>query len=70
MNTDIKLLAIATSEAIRELGTVPSGELYVHLMSRITLTEYESILSALIRAKLIERKHHLLTWIGPVLKGN
>lgn len=69
MTVDIKLIAIAASETIRELGSVSSGELYMGLMSRINLTEYESIVSALVRAKLITRKNHLLTWIGPVVES-
>lgn len=61
----------AVAEAIRDLsaasplGSVPSGELYAHLMGRMSLASYQSIIDTLVGAKLITNHSHLLMWIGP-----
>lgn len=55
----------ALSEAIRELGEVPSGHLYAHLLGRMSLSAYMSMIDALAGATLITRRNHLLVWIGP-----
>lgn len=44
---------------------VPSGELYAQLMGKLTLGQYEAIIRILIKARMVEQKNHLLTWIGP-----
>lgn len=51
------------ADAIRELGAVPSGELYVRVMDVLTLEQYRSIIGILTRAGMIECRGHLLTWI-------
>ena len=45
----------AVTDAIRDLGSVPSGELYARLMDRMSLQAYQGILDALTRARLITR---------------
>jgi len=45
-------------------GEVPSGELYARLMDKFSLETYERMIKVLIRSGLIERKFHLLRWIG------
>lgn len=45
-------------------GQIPSGELYARLMDKFSLSQYESIIRTLVRAKLIDEKHHLLRWIA------
>jgi len=58
--------ALALTEAIRELGSVPSGELYARVMNTFSIGSYENIIRALVNAKLVrEDASHLLTWIGP-----
>ena len=52
------------AEAIRELGEVPSGHLYAGAMNHLTLENYQAVIDALKRAKLVEERNHLLTWIG------
>lgn len=55
----------AIGDAIRDLGSVPSGALYVQVMNHISLETYNGIIGALIRAGLVRRDDsHLLTWIG------
>lgn len=44
-------------------GQIPSGELYARLMDKFTLDQYESIIRTLERAKVIDRRNHLLRWI-------
>jgi len=57
---------IAVGEAIRELGSVPSGEMYAQLMPKLSIEDYEGIIRILVNAKLVKRSHsHMLTWIGP-----
>ena len=56
---------LAIAEAIRELGSVPSGHLYARLMDRFSLDQYESLIQILVRENLITRGNdHLLRWIA------
>jgi hypothetical protein len=52
------------TETIRDLKEVPAGHLYAQLMNHMSLSTFESIVALLVRAKLVTRKNHLLTWIG------
>jgi hypothetical protein len=54
----------AVADAIRELGSVPSGHLYASLMGQMTLDTYYQILAALKDAGLVKEENHLLTYIG------
>lgn len=60
-------IILAVSEAIRELGEVPAGELYALMMAKgMTLAQFEAIIGQLEGAKLVRRESsHLLRWIGP-----
>lgn len=50
---------------IRELKQVPSGELYAHVMDKLSLENYTKVIELLKKAKLVEESNaHLLTWIG------
>jgi hypothetical protein len=56
----------AVGDAIRELGSVPSGHLYARLCGHLDINSYQKVIDALIGAKLVRRdESHLLTWIGP-----
>jgi hypothetical protein len=56
----------AVANAIKELGSIPSGHLYVHLNNSLTLDEYNRIIGLLKGAELITvGDDHLITWIGP-----
>jgi hypothetical protein len=68
MNVKV-IAAVAVAEAIRDLGEVPSGHLYVALMSKMSLNEYNRIISALKGAGLVEEKSYLLKWVGPKLEA-
>lgn len=57
--------ASAVAEAIRDLGSVPSGELYVQLMQHMSLATYEAILNILQRADLVVIANHVVRWTGP-----
>jgi hypothetical protein len=63
------LATMAVAEAIRELGSVPSGHLYAQLMGQLSLESYGAILRTLKGAGLVEEKSHLLTWVGPTLEN-
>jgi DNA-binding IscR family transcriptional regulator len=56
----------AVADAIKELGTVPSGDLYAHLMRHgISLEVYEKIIARLRDDGLIfVSSGHLITWKG------
>ena len=54
----------AVADAIRELGEIPSGHLYAHLMSKLSLEQYEQVIGVLKQAGLITESNHLLTWVG------
>lgn len=55
----------AVSEAIRDLGSVPSGHLYARLISYMQLPTYNALIDSLKRQGLVSEKAHLLTWVGP-----
>ena len=57
-------ILIAVADAIRELGEVPSGHLYAHLMSKLSLEQYEQVIATLKQAGLITESNHLLSWVG------
>jgi hypothetical protein len=54
----------ALAEAIRDLGQVPSGRLYMSVMGVMNLDQYQQAIGALVKAGLVEDRHHLLVWIG------
>jgi hypothetical protein len=54
----------AVAEAIRELGSVPSGHLYARLMGHMSLETYEKIVGTLKGAGLVKEESHLLTWVA------
>jgi hypothetical protein len=62
------LATLAVAEAIRELGSVPSGHLYARLMGQLSVESYGAIIRTLKGAGLVEEKSHLLTWVGPALE--
>jgi hypothetical protein len=58
--------AMAIADAIRDLGSVPSGHLYAHVMGRMGLETYQAIIKVLVDGGLVRQDaSHLLTWIGP-----
>lgn len=61
------LVVLTVAEAIRELGSVPSGHLYARLMNKLTLDQYYGVIGALKRAELVSESGYVLTWIGPKL---
>lgn len=53
----------AFAEAIRELKSVPSGELYARLMPYMSLESYNKVLEDLKRTGIIKVSgYHLITW--------
>lgn len=59
-------VAKAIADAIRDLGEVPSGELYARVMGHLTLANYEKVIDSLVGAGLVKREaNHLLRWVGP-----
>jgi hypothetical protein len=61
--TAIRIVS-ALAEAIRDLGQVPAGHLYASVMGTFNLDQYNQAIGVLIKAKLVEDRHHLLLWIG------
>lgn len=55
----------AVTEAIRELGQVPSGELYARVSPTLDFEAYERIIQTIQNTGLITVKGHLITWTGP-----
>jgi len=55
----------AIGASIRELKEVPSGHLYAALCGKLSLDQYQGVLSILREAKEITiDKNHLIRWIG------
>jgi hypothetical protein len=63
-----RVLAIVqvVGETIKEFGPdgVPSGHLYAHLSGVITYHTYQSMIDAMVAAKVIKVSNHVITWIG------
>jgi hypothetical protein len=60
-------LLLAVADAIKELGSVPSGCLYASLMQTgMSLETYTRIINVLKKQNLVVEHHHLLTWVGPL----
>lgn len=53
---------MAVAEAIRSLGSVPSGHLYAQVMQYMSLQSYERIIETLVGAGVIKVQNHLITW--------
>jgi len=63
-----QLQTIAIAEAIQTLREVPAGHLYAHVMQHMSLDEFERVIAVLVRAGVVKRANHLLTWTGPAVK--
>ena len=53
---------LAIAEAIRELGSVPSGHLYAQVINHLSLDQYESAIQILVGQKLVTRTNNELVW--------
>lgn len=62
-------MVMAVGDALQELGSVPSGELYARLMGHMTIGLYTKVIDTLKGANLVKEQAHLLTWIGPKKKA-
>ena len=54
----------AIADAIKELGSTPSGHVYATVMGHMDFETYQGIVTRLCEAKLIEKKGNVLTWIA------
>ena len=59
----IRIVA-AIAEAIRDLGSVPSGHLYARVMGILSLDQYNQVIGILKKQGLVTESHYELTWIG------
>jgi hypothetical protein len=57
----------AIAEAIRTVGTIPSGHLYAQVLGRMTYETYTSVIALLKRAELVAETSSVLRWVGPVI---
>lgn len=55
---------LAIAEVVKELGRVPSGHVYAHLMGVMSLDRYDCIIAKLVELKQIKIVAHELIWIG------
>lgn len=62
-------MVMAVGDTIRDLGSVPSGELYARLMGHMTLNTYNMLIERLKGAGVVKEEAHLLTWTGPAKKS-
>lgn len=65
---DALTILMATAEAVREAGRIPSGTLYAILMGRVDFEGYTRMIDILEGAGLIEKRSHELVWTGPALE--
>lgn len=59
-------VTMAVADAIKELGTVPAGELYAQVMGHMSLDGFNSLINLLTRGEtpLVRREGDLLVWNG------
>lgn len=57
-------IVLAVGEAIKDLGSVPSGHLYAQLMGRMSLETYNKVIALLVKTGAVKNENHLLTWVG------
>ena len=57
-------IVTAIADAIRDLGSVPSGHLYARVMGALSLSQYNQVIGILKKQGLVEESGHLLTWSG------
>jgi len=53
----------AIADTIKELGVVPSGQLYGTLVGVMDLNTYESFVSRLVGAGLVKKNGNMLVWV-------
>lgn len=56
---------IAVTEAIRELGEIPSGHMYARLCDKMSLECWERMEKIIVGTGLVEKRGDLLVWVGP-----
>ena len=59
----------AVSEAIREAGEIPEGTLYAVLCGKMDMAAFERLVKILTGSGLVEKRAHLLRWVGPTLEA-
>ena len=52
----------AVADTIKELGSVPSGELYARLMGHMSIQTYDKIIGILVNGQIIRKESNLLIW--------
>lgn len=58
-------ICAALAEAIRDLGSIPSGHLYAQVCTHMGLEDYKGAINALKGAGLVAENNYVLTWTGP-----
>lgn len=61
----VDLIIDTVAEAVKELGSVPSGHLYAALTGVLNLTEYNMILAILQARGDVQLHGHVISWVGP-----
>lgn len=54
----------AIASLIKEVKTIPSGHLYAQLMGKMSLDQYNDMITTLQKAGLVRLKNDLLTYTG------
>jgi hypothetical protein len=52
----------AFADTIKELGSIPAGHLYAHVMGRCSLEQFNALISILLGSGVIRRNGDLLVW--------
>ena len=53
----------AIADTIRELKQIPSGHLYAHIQSKVSLEVYQSIINLLKESGRVKEENYLLSWV-------
>lgn len=62
------MVALAIAEAIQALGEVPAVHLYARVMDKMSYEVFSRIIDVLVKAGVVKKANHLLTWVGPPVK--
>ncbi len=64
VHTALKII-YSICDAIKDLGSIPSGTLYAHLMTNngMSLEQYNQVISILVEAGKIKIQNNLIIWV-------
>jgi hypothetical protein len=67
--TAVLEVLVSMAEVVRTAGEIPAGHLYARMMGSVSLATYRQLEARLVGSGLVEKRGHLLRWVGPQLES-